>query len=425
MKINQRFNKYVFIFFSIFAISINGVAQSSFITTWDTSNAGTSGNTKITIPAIGTYDADWDNDGVFDEKDITGTHTHTFAASGTYTIALRSAASGLGTLDRIVFNYGGDKLKLLKINQWGDSSWTSMEDAFWGCENLNVVADDTPDLSRVTSLNNMFVYCSRLVGNDKFNDWNVSNVTNMKAMFFDATAFNQDIGSWDVSNVTNMKQMFHYAKVFNQPIGNWNVSNVTNMNMMFFRAKAFNQPLGNWDVSNVTSMELMFDRATSFNQDIGSWDLSSLAYGAGMFDNSGMSRDNWDATLKGWNAQKFVKSSSVTIGADGLTYCGAILERNNLINKGVFIFFGDKKDCSGLGVGDFNDTAATRMYPNPTNGKVHVSEEVRNVRIYTLNGKSVFETTSKDFDISSLESGIYFIVVKNEKGIETKRLVKM
>ena len=27
-------------------------------------------------------------------------------------------------------------------------------------------------------------------------------------MFYNATAFNQDIGTWDVSNVTNMYDMF-------------------------------------------------------------------------------------------------------------------------------------------------------------------------------------------------------------------------
>ena len=34
------------------------------------------------------------------------------------------------------------------------------------------------------------------------------------------------IENWDVSNVTNMKQMFIYATSFNQDIGNWDVSNL-------------------------------------------------------------------------------------------------------------------------------------------------------------------------------------------------------
>ena len=39
-------------------------------------------------------------------------------------------------------------------------------------------------------------------------DWNVSNVTDMRLMFFNCSVFNQDLSSWNVSNVNNMGQMF-------------------------------------------------------------------------------------------------------------------------------------------------------------------------------------------------------------------------
>ena len=47
-------------------------------------------------------------------------------------------------------------------------------------------------------------------------------------------SFNQDISTWDVSNVTNMEAMFENATAFNQDIGNWDVSNVTDMSVCFF-----------------------------------------------------------------------------------------------------------------------------------------------------------------------------------------------
>ena len=72
-------------------------------------------------------------------------------------------------------------------------------------------------------------------------NWDTSEVTNMRAMFFSANAFNQPIGNWDVSKVTDMSFMFKGAESFNQPIGNWDVSNVTNMNSMFYNT-SFNQP---------------------------------------------------------------------------------------------------------------------------------------------------------------------------------------
>ena len=52
-------------------------------------------------------------------------------------------------------------------------------------------------------------------------------------MFWNAAAFNQDIGQWNVSQVTDMSNMFCNAAAFNQDIGQWNVSQVTNMQSMF------------------------------------------------------------------------------------------------------------------------------------------------------------------------------------------------
>ena len=43
-------------------------------------------------------------------------------------------------------------------------------------------------------------------------------------MFFDAPAFNQNIGSWNTGNVTNMVQMFYAATAFNQDLSGWCVT---------------------------------------------------------------------------------------------------------------------------------------------------------------------------------------------------------
>ena len=142
------------------------------------------------------------------------------------------------------------------ITNWGNIKWKKLK--FRGAStSLNISASDTPDLSRCTHLTECFR------GLTSFNDsnvtgWNVSNVTDMSIMFFEATAFNQDIGSWDVSSVTNMISMFSFATVFNQNIGSWNVSNVTTYG---FYVPMVLQPsikiLGSWDVSNVTIMSVV------------------------------------------------------------------------------------------------------------------------------------------------------------------------
>ena len=154
--------------------------------------------------------------------------------------------------------------------------------------------------------------------------WNVSAVTNMQAMFSNASSFNHNIGSWNLGKVTNTSYMFSNASSFNQdigawnmkghqtspPIGDWNVSSVTNMSNLLYEAtsfnrisSSFNQPnigsngygymfyvaavLRPWDVSNTTNMQQtfvmqmflmyrigltnmswLFSNASNFNQDI-------------------------------------------------------------------------------------------------------------------------------------------------------------
>jgi surface protein len=57
----------------------------------------------------------------------------------------------------------------------------------------------------------------------------------MNGLFFDEgfSTFNEDISNWDVSNVTNMSWMFYDAESFNQDINKWDVSNVKDMSFMF------------------------------------------------------------------------------------------------------------------------------------------------------------------------------------------------
>ena len=146
-------------FLSLFFFCNFLLAQSAFITTWKTDNTGTSNSTSITIPTFGTgynYDVDWDNDGVFDQLGITGDVTHDFGSVGTYTIRIQ------GDFPRIYFNEGGDCLKILSVNQWGNLQWESMGRAFMGARNLEVDATDAPDLSMVTDISYMFYDADRL-----------------------------------------------------------------------------------------------------------------------------------------------------------------------------------------------------------------------------------------------------------------------
>ncbi|NAS12887.1 BspA family leucine-rich repeat surface protein [Poritiphilus flavus] len=339
-------------------------AQTEFITTWNTTitTTGSSDSNSITLPLTGTYDVDVGNDGTYDLFDQSGTITINItnysdpATGSSYTagqiqLAVRNATSGAGTLSRILLNNTADKEKILSVDQWGNIAWSRMDFAFTGCTNLDVKATDAPDLSAVTNMGSMFKGCSSLEGNPSFNTWNISNVQYMIRMFESASIFNQNIGNWNTSSVidTGMQGMFLFATDFNQDIGNWNTSGCDDMRFMFTDAMAFNQDISNWDMSNVENTNYMFQSRvsgpngpikTAFDQDLGSWDLRKLTSATEMFEFSGISPANWDATIKGWNAQNF--TNNVTIGADGLKYCDA-QERNDL-NSGSFKVDKDSQD---------------------------------------------------------------------------------
>ena len=151
------------------------------------------------------------------------------------------------------------------------------------------------DVSQVTTMASMF-YDARSF-NQSINKWNVSNVRTMEGMFCRARSFNKPLSDWDVSNVTNMRSMFDGATCFNQPLANWDVSSVTNMSYMFASDEnhekflpRFNQPLNYWNVSSVKSMYAMFFRAISFNQPLNDWnvydvrDMKGMFYDASSFD---------------------------------------------------------------------------------------------------------------------------------------------
>ena len=273
--------------------------NGAFITTWKT----TTPNEMITIPTTGSgynYTVNWGDSSA--ETTYTGDATHTYATADTYTVMITS------TFPRIYFNNfddngdgdptGDNKTKILTVEQWGSTAWTSMANAFSGASNLTVTAVDAPNLTGVTSMRSMFQRATAF--NQDINHWDTSSIQNMISMFDSATAFNQDIGNWNTEKVTDMSSMFLGATAFNQDIGSWNTAKVTDMNAMFFSATAFNQDIrtngNNWNTAEVTDMNSMFLGAANFNQDIGSWNTAEVTDMSFMFDSAA----NFNQDISGW-----------------------------------------------------------------------------------------------------------------------------
>ncbi|MEM9678733.1 MAG: BspA family leucine-rich repeat surface protein, partial [Bacteroidota bacterium] len=267
----------------------------AFVTTWQTDNRGNSGDDQITIYTDNTltydYSIDW-GDGDID-RNVNGDVTHTYDSAGSYTIRIT------GTFPRFTSNasFFGDSEKLLSIDQWGTLEWTSFEDAFRECENMDLLATDIPNLSNVITMRGMFSNCQSMVANSTINDWDVSNVQDMMLLFVGASNFNQPLNNWNVSNVTNMEGMFNGAETFNQDLNSWNTSQVETMRFMFTGALDFNQPIDNWNVSNVLDMGWMFNIAESFNQDLNNWNVSQVQDMFFMF----LGATDFNGNISSWN----------------------------------------------------------------------------------------------------------------------------
>ena len=62
----------------------------------------------------------------------------------------------------------------------------------------------------------------------------------------DFIKFNGDISNWNVTNVKNMKGMFYNAIKFNVDISSWNPSKCEYFGFMFYNATSFNRDLSSW-----------------------------------------------------------------------------------------------------------------------------------------------------------------------------------
>ena len=319
--------------------------------------AGSTGTTQFKLPLVSTSTVnatvDWGDGTVntvtsYDDPNA----THTYSSSGTYNISIGGVLNGWS------FNTTGDKRKMVNISNWGCFDWTEGSFVFNQCDLMTQTATDAPTIS-TTSM--VWAFGNTNIWNGVVDNWDMSGVTDITAMFRSAKSFNQPVTSWDTSSFTNTSFVFHGALVFNQPLNSWNMSNVTQGMQMFSYANAFNQDLSSWDISNVlgnnfqalltgassfnsplnwsvinfSGVYLFLKDATSFDQSLASWDISTISFSTNSFMTGGgfVTPANYDATLVSWEAQAppinktwDFGSSQYTIGSGGET------ARTSLIN---------------------------------------------------------------------------------------------
>lgn len=278
-----------------------------FISTWDTTQAGSASDTVV-LPLVsyGTYSGtvDW-GDGTTTPFDYAN-RTHVYASSGIYTITIKDYSSN--NIGAWRFQNAGDKLKIIEISNWGlfDFSYTSFNyQAFRGCSNLNITATDVPVISG-SSLDGCFNECDSF-NNVSFAGWDVSGISNFNSMFYGNNGTFSGLETWDVSSALTFFRAFFGVNTENPNVSNWDVSSVTDMAQMFYGAVSFDRSLENWNIVNVTNFS------------------NFMAY-------AGISTPNYDATLIGWEATLqaaypsgagYTPTISITFGSSQYTLGGA------------------------------------------------------------------------------------------------------
>ena len=234
------------------------------------------------------------------------------------------------------------------------SNVTNMHWMFWDAVKFN--SDISAwNVSKVTDMYSMFWNAPEF--NSDLSRWDTKNVINMAYVFWKAWKFNSDLSNWDTSKVTTMEWMFQWATSFNQPIGNWKTDNVTNMASMFQWATSFNQPIGNWKTDNVTNMASMFQWATSFNQPIGNWKTDNVTNMASMFQDA----RNFSSDLLNWNTERVINMDKMFYDTHEFHWDVSTWNVSNVINM-YSMFWNAKKFNSDLSRWDFSSVMNAQWF---------------------------------------------------------------
>jgi hypothetical protein len=200
----------------------------------NTANAGVSNSDQFQFTgALGDYDVEvWDSTGSTLQETITGLSdaaTITIAAGvGIYELRVFPAATN--GFNRIQFDNGGDKSKLIEIRNWGDIVWSTMARAFYGCNNLTkVISQSNAKTSNVTDFQRIF-QATGIVYTLDFSLFDTSSSNVFLASFFSSQGIPSIIFDNDFSNVTRIDNALGLLpSLIDAPgIENLNISSVTN-----------------------------------------------------------------------------------------------------------------------------------------------------------------------------------------------------
>lgn len=217
------------------------VADPNFIIEVDTSIAGVSNSDQFQFTgAVGEYDVEaYQNDSlVASFSDLVNEQTITLPSAGIYELRVIPKEAGF---KKMGFNNGGDRLKLLKVLNWGlyGVNEPNQAQAFNGCQNNTEIADNGAWFNVVTNGLGMFANNSLTSlpsgmnlplltnGSIMFNNNNITllpsgmelpNLTAGVFMFTDNPITSLPSGM-ELPNLSNGSRMFRGTSLTSLPLG--------------------------------------------------------------------------------------------------------------------------------------------------------------------------------------------------------------
>jgi hypothetical protein len=278
-----------------------------FVSTWDTTQAGSASDT-IVLPMTAGNTVHW-GDGNSDT-----TNTHTYASGGVYTVTIE------GAVTTFRFAASGDRLKILDVSNWGGFDIAN-DRTFQFCNNLDVTATDVPILSNVNSASSLFERCN-LTSVD-FSTWDFSVCTNFRLFLSRNYNFTGNVEGIIQSGVLRIDKGFNSTPLGSPDLSTWDVSGITN----------WSDGLRDCSLGALTDVSGWIPQgnmsgAFNVNPDLegvglSTWTIGAITSANNLFSNCTLTTANYDATLIAWEAQAPSNAVPINFGSSQYTLGGA------------------------------------------------------------------------------------------------------
>ena len=204
-----------------------------------------------------------------------------FECGDGYFLPVTSAQKNLNLISR---------LQKVDISCWDVSSYTNMNQMFYGCSSLQQLDVSGWDTSKFTVIRYIFARCNSLQQLD-VSGWDTSNVTDMNSAFWYCSSLQSlDVSKWNTSSVNNMGILFAECKTMQSlDISGWDASSVTKIDSIFYNCKSLSSLIGDNTIQDVENgLKTMIGLKVYIKTDVSPLRFSSiLALANGLADFTG------------------------------------------------------------------------------------------------------------------------------------------